>query len=161
ASQYPEALAAHRRAIELQERSGDLSRMGVSLHEIGMVLWNQGDRAAAADYLERAVAAFEKTVGEMHPSTSASLYVLGSVEIERGRLERADAVLRRALAIREEVLGPKHFSTVMALTWLGRLRAQQERLDEAEALLREALARGGVSENMLVTQTRLADVLER
>ena len=67
-----------------------------------------GDYRGARPYYERALAIYERVLGEDHPTTATSLNNFGMLLQAQGDLAGAKPYYERALAIRERVLGPDH-----------------------------------------------------
>lgn len=66
---------------------------------------------AARPLLEQALAIRRKVLGEVHPTTAASLNNLGGLLKALGDYPGARAYLKQALAIALEVLGEEHPTT--------------------------------------------------
>jgi tetratricopeptide (TPR) repeat protein len=79
--------------------------------ELGLVLRDLGDLAAARRHLERALAIQEAIWGPDHPEVAYFLADLGLVLRDLGDLAAARRHLERALAIRQTALGPRHSDT--------------------------------------------------
>jgi len=100
-ARYADALAAHERALALDEAAlgEDHPRVGRDLHNVAGVL-RRMDRAdeAQARY-ERALAIKRAALGEGHPEVALTLNSLGLMARERGDGERARGLWERAVAI--------------------------------------------------------------
>lgn len=134
------------------------SPVATTWYNLGVVLFENGDDAAALDALERAaaakpdVAAVQHQLGRVHlaraevdaaaehtaeavrldPSHAAALAQLGHLRILEGRLDDAEKLLTRAVE-----LDP---ADALAHNLLANLLAQDSRLDEAAAAYEAALA---------------------
>ena len=115
--------------LRSSERSGSTrqptgpTRVATVARNLGAVLRDRGDRAAAAAALERALWIDEAAYGPDHPEVATIVNNLGIVLRDRGDLAGAAAALERALAIYEAFYGSDHPSTATARTNLESLRA--------------------------------------
>ena len=64
----------------------------------------------AKEYLERALAIWQQTLGPQHPDVATSYNNLATVLRNEGDLKQAKEYHERALAIRLQILGPQHTS---------------------------------------------------
>ena len=96
-SDYPAALIAVQRAVELAARAHDLAGETDGYTAWGKVLWRQGHYDAARVPLERALA-LARTTGN-RPGEAKSLYYLGDVYLYQGNYPAAQEHYQRALEI--------------------------------------------------------------
>jgi tetratricopeptide (TPR) repeat protein len=117
----PEALAVHRRLIELKD---DYAEAHCNL---GRILWEMGKKDEGVAALRRAIA-LKPTLAPAHGN-------LGFALIERGQFDEAIAALGRAIALKPAApeLAEDHGN-------LGHALLERGRLDEAVASLHKALA---------------------
>ena len=111
---------------------------------MGNVLHSQGRYVESIDYLNRALALYEKQAddGETHARDLAiadMLALLGTVQHSKGEFEAADGYLRRALETRRKTLGNDHPSAASSLHDLGNNDYKRARFAEAKQELGEAL----------------------
>ncbi|KAI9890869.1 MAG: hypothetical protein M1814_003508 [Vezdaea aestivalis] len=111
-----------------------------SFNKLGNLYLDQGRLAEAEAMFTRALAGFEKALGQDHTSTLNTVNNLGNLYQKQGRLAEAEAKYTRALAGFEKALGPNHTSTLNTVNNLGNLYQEQGRLAEAEAKYTRALA---------------------
>ena len=93
-------------------RDLDAEHLAESLRNLGLVLAAQGDRPAARDYLERALALSQATAGEQHIETAWKQAALGTLLYEQGDACAARPHLERALATYCRVLPACHRDVV-------------------------------------------------
>ncbi len=105
---YEGALATFRRALAIEERAGDETRIAARLHNVATVLHDLRRFDEARTAHERALALQEHALGPDHPELASSLVGIGAVLEELGDPRAAIAIEERALAIREKSLPPKH-----------------------------------------------------
>jgi tetratricopeptide (TPR) repeat protein len=130
---HDEALAAHRRALELRRRAlgSDHPEVGSTLLRLAAVEADRGGLAAARTHAEEAVALYRAGYGPDHPRLAVGLVNLGNVLYRQGELEAALAADRRALEIREQALGDSHLQTADARLQLANVLLGLGRTDEA------------------------------
>jgi tetratricopeptide (TPR) repeat protein len=88
----------------------------------------------AAPYQRRALAIFEKTLGNQHPRTAVAASNLAEITAALGRFAEAEALYRRALAIDQSVYGPHHPEVITDLENLADLLEHTGKDTEARAL---------------------------
>jgi tetratricopeptide (TPR) repeat protein len=98
----------------------DLMTAG-SLNNLGAVLRDLGELAAARPMLERALAIRERAVGSEHALTATGLTGLALLLQEQGDFAAARPLFERTLALREKLLGPDNASTAHSANNLGEL----------------------------------------
>jgi serine/threonine-protein kinase len=125
------------RAERLDAQPAAQSQM---LDVVGLVHQRLGDYAAAAPYLERALALRRRTFGAAHESTAESMYHLAVLQAARGRYRSSEALFREALAVQRALHGDGHPRVARTLDGLGMLLQDRGDYAGAERLTREALA---------------------
>ena len=112
------------------------------LHNLSLLLKEQGDAAAAERLYERSLTIQEKMLASEHPAIAGTLNQYARLLHERGDLATARPLYERALAIREKVLGPEHPDTATSLNNLANLLMLEAQVDPAavRALHERALA---------------------
>ncbi len=130
-----EALAIRREILGEEHRD-----TAQSLSNLGGLLRNLGDFAAAQPYDEQALAIRRKVLGEDHPVTALSLNNLGVLLQDRAAYAGARRYLERALAIRRKILGDEHRDTAQSLSNLGMLLEAMGDYAGAWPFLEQALA---------------------
>jgi len=157
--EHEEALARHRRALELRRRAvgEDHPEVGSTLLRLAAVHAERGELEEAGRLTERAVELYRAGYGEGHPRLAVGLVNLGDIEYRRGDYAAAESAQRRAVAIREAALGADHVQTADVQLRLANTLHKDGRTDEAVALLdrlRAVLETGLGSDH-----PRMADVL--
>jgi CHAT domain-containing protein/tetratricopeptide (TPR) repeat protein len=112
----------------------------LSLNNLGYLLKEQGEHAAAWSYLEQALAITKKVLGPEHPRTATSLNNLGLLLQAQAKYAAARSYLEQALAICQKVLGPEHPDTAARLHNLGFLLQAQGEYAAARPYFEQALA---------------------
>ncbi|MGZ8378984.1 MAG: tetratricopeptide repeat protein [Gemmatirosa sp.] len=125
------------RAERLDAQPAAQSQM---LDVVGRVHQRLGDYAAAAPYLERALALRRRTFGTRHEATAESMHHLGVLHAARGRYRPAEALYREALAVQRALHGDGHPRVARTLDAIGMLLQDRGDYVGAERLTREALA---------------------
>ncbi|MFF3617517.1 FxSxx-COOH system tetratricopeptide repeat protein [Streptomyces sp. NPDC002580] len=83
------------------------------LNRTGLFVDNQGMPTRASWHYQRALAAYQRLLGEDHPKTLASRNNLASAYREAGDLDRAIPLSQQTLADAERVLGEDHLFTLL------------------------------------------------
>ena len=112
----------------------------------------------------RALAIQEKTLGENHPSTAATLNNLAVLLAGRGRFAEAEPMHLRALAMAEKSLGPSHLDTASMLTTLAITYDRQGKSAQAEETYAKAVVNARearVPRNILVNASSMAYSMAR
>ena len=134
-----EALVAKARAalarLPAAERGTSvlLSNLGLLLQAI------MGQLEEARPLLEESLQACRETLGDHHPSTSASINNMGQLLKDMGQLKEAMPLLEEALKARRETLGDRHSDTLASVNNMGRLLLDIGQLKKAMPQLEEAL----------------------
>jgi tetratricopeptide (TPR) repeat protein len=92
--------AVLKEAADLLAASGDAIPRGVTMHELGRALRDQGRAAEAEETLRRALALAEEG-GDTAVSRGITMDMLGRALLDQGRAAEAEETLRRALALAE------------------------------------------------------------
>jgi serine/threonine protein kinase len=144
-------------ALERQRRLyGDRSlEVSGTEAEIGGLLSQKGEYAAAEKTLREALALRETLRGREDPGLAPILSNLGEALVESGNLAEGEQAYRRALAINRRALGDDHLEVAMNLSDLGSLLYSRGRYAEAGAQFRQALAirKGRTPDSDYDTQT--------
>ncbi|MEU4232592.1 tetratricopeptide repeat protein [Nonomuraea sp. NPDC026600] len=133
---YPEALAEHRRTLEIYRQLKDRHGMGTALRSIGTVSWLLGRYGEALTDLQEARRLLEGTGAD--DAVGQTLNMLGIVLRNLGRLEEAVTHYERALAIHQRT--DDRQGEANTLNNLGVAREAQDRHAEALDLYQKALA---------------------
>ena len=134
-SDYPEAIDAARRAIELARSTGDRASEAIGHLQWGRAAWHHGDYAAARDQLQHALAV-SKDVGE-RSVTADCLSNLGIVSWYQGHFSEATHHLQQALTIKHDTSDRQGEAHV--LTNLAGVSYEQGEHGQAAAYQEEAL----------------------
>lgn len=138
---FPEAKAAHERALAIRERLGvDDLEVAQVLDNLGAVVLQQGQLADAARMYTRALAIRRRLLGEEHPDVAASWNSLGAAQRALGQLEDARTSYERASTLFRAELGDAHPNVAAAFVNLGNLERDTHHLDAAEAHFAAAIA---------------------
>ena len=111
-----------------------------SLNRLAVLLYSQGDYAAARPYSERALAIREKVLGPEHADTARSLNNLAMLLQAQGDYTAARSYIERALAINDKTLGPEHPDTALNLNNLASLLYSQGDYAAGRSYIERALA---------------------
>ncbi|MCA9708074.1 MAG: tetratricopeptide repeat protein, partial [Myxococcales bacterium] len=139
--QVDEALALHRRALEIREHELGSSHpyVGSSLTNLGNVHYARREHDEAQRYYERALALYARVYGPDHPLTTLTQGNYAALLMVRGELDRADPLLREVVRIKERTYGPDHPETANAYNNLARLEQERGNLDLAHEHLQRSL----------------------
>lgn len=139
---YPAAVQAHRRALDIRERihAPDNPEVAESLNNLALLYQATGRYAEAEPLFERALSIREKVLGLEHPDVAESLNNLAGLHQATGRYAEAEPLYQRALTIWEKILGPEHPDVAISLNNLALLYWTTGRYAEAEPLYQRALA---------------------
>jgi serine/threonine protein kinase len=110
-----------------------------TLHELGVLLTEKGDYAAAGRTLEQALDMRRKLLGREHADIAVTLVELARVYQDRGFNQRAGPLQQEALGIRRKVLGEDHRETAVSLSGVASVLRLNGDLSGADMLLRESL----------------------
>jgi CHAT domain-containing protein/Tfp pilus assembly protein PilF len=184
---FKEAEAVFRRVMVAREKvlGPDHPDTAISLNNVANALFEQAKqddlngpparrtRGGVRDFAQaseteslyrRALAVQEKTLGESHPSTAATLNNLAVLLAGRGRFSEAEPLHLRALGIAEKTLGPSHLDTASMLTTLAITYDRQGKSVQAEELYARAVANARearVPRNLLVNASSMAYSMAR
>ena len=139
---YPEAAAAHGRALRVFRRHAEAHPLALAnaLHGLAFSQMRMGRLDSAEVHIREALAIKRALFPEDHAEVAYSLNILGDTHTFQRRYAEAEAVHREALRIRRAVLGPEHLDVSSSLHNLAASYRDSERFAEAEPLYREALA---------------------
>ncbi|MGE3987455.1 tetratricopeptide repeat protein [Pseudorhodoplanes sp.] len=142
-----DAIPLFRQALAIFERERNNTAVAITLNNLGNALRNQGSLAASAQFLERALAIYEKEVGRDHRSFAETAINLASVYQAQGNYPKAVALFRQSLQGLQKALGPKHLNVAIGHENLaGAYRAQAnypEAITHYEAALAIFVAQQG------------------
>jgi eukaryotic-like serine/threonine-protein kinase len=127
---------AQQRALH-GERHPEVARV---LDQLGDVLMQQNDFAAAEPLLREGLAQRRALLGDVHVATAESADHLATLLQEQGKLDDAEALFRDALATRRSLFGDDDQRVAESLNNLGLLLWMRTSYDSAAALYRRALA---------------------
>jgi len=114
-------------------------RVAQTLNDLGSLLSEKGDYAAAEQTLARALVMRRRLLGE-HADVAVTLVELGRVYQDQGLNQRAEPLEREALAIRRRVLGEEGAETAVSLSGVASVLRLNGDLDGADTLLQQCLA---------------------
>jgi tetratricopeptide (TPR) repeat protein len=119
-------------------------QLSTTLHNLGLVLFDQQKFDDARKVLERAVDLRRKYDPEPQRNVAISLLSLGGTYINQGRVNQAEAVVLEARRILAEIpddkkTGDDHAAVMRSDYNLALVYAKQEKLAEAETLYKRAI----------------------
>jgi hypothetical protein len=139
-SKNGEAVDVQRRALALSDKQDpegiDVARDSVGLSTT-LQLMDRLDEALP--FSQRAVAIFQRRLGDDHPTTATAVETLGNSEFALGRFDDALEHLQRACAVKERAHGAGHPWTALCRVEVADTLLELGRLDDADALLQPAL----------------------
>lgn len=106
---------------------------------LSIVLWNQGDLAAARVLSEEVIGVRDRVQGPEHVDTLASMHVLAITLLAQRHFPEARELNERVLKVRRRVLGAEHPHTLASMTNLAEAIHQEGDLVRARQLCEEAL----------------------
>jgi tetratricopeptide (TPR) repeat protein len=109
-----------------------------TVHNLGILYYDQGKLDEAEQMYIRALTGYEKALKPDHTSTLGTVHNLGILYSNQGKLDEAEQMYMRALAGKEKALGPDHTSTLGTVYNLGLLYRDQRKLDEAYEMFERA-----------------------
>jgi tetratricopeptide (TPR) repeat protein len=138
---FPEALEAHRKALQYKLRVLPPEHWDVAL-SIGSVasgLHSVGREQEALEQNERAIALLKKALGDQHPELAIHTYNRGEIRLALGDVAEARADFQRSLEIWRGELAPDHLYNSYPLTGMGLAMLAEGHAGEAIAPLERAL----------------------
>lgn len=107
-------------------------------NNLGMISYERGDYAAAADGFEQALVLARSHFDGDHPWIASMLNNIGGLYWTLERFDQAAPYLREAAAIRQKALPPDHPDVAMSLSNLAEVETQLQNYPAAETLLNDA-----------------------
>ncbi len=111
-----------------------------TLEAVGMVYDRTGDLARAAEYVDRALAIYEHSLGSDHPTFGYALGARARIAFRQERYGEALELTQRAHAIFVDRLGPTHVRTRHSYYDLALLLEKEHRYEELVVVRSEALS---------------------
>jgi tetratricopeptide (TPR) repeat protein len=138
--ELPEAEQCMRQCIDILEPLPDYRALrSVNMFNLGLLLKDKSDLAAAEAMLWKALKIEEEVFGADNIESASTLYELGFLRAAHGDLKVAETVMRQSLATREKLLRPAHPLLATTLVGLAGVLSEKGSAVEREALLRRAL----------------------
>jgi serine/threonine protein kinase/Tfp pilus assembly protein PilF len=138
--QYGKAEEMHRGARAIQGKApGKRSDIATSLHDLALVLKDQGKLAEAEALLRQALSIRRKLLGNEHKDVALCMNSLAHVLRSEGKLAEAETLHRQALAMQEKLEGKESLAAAFSLNNLALVLREQGKLAEAETCSRESL----------------------
>ena len=109
--------------------------VGTAEMSLGVVALYSRDVAAAKDYMERAVATMEASVGPVQPKAAQALNNLGVVAFMQGELRASATYTQRALDIYAQSYGEDHIEWGKTAINLGEMLLYLDELEQARSLI--------------------------
>jgi len=117
----------------------DTPEVADSLTDLGLLLFQTGERDESRALHERALAIREAALGPSHPDIADSLVHLGLSYLTAGDYATARGMQERSLAIREAAFGPTHPLVAINLEHLGKIAHDLGAWDQARTLWERCL----------------------
>ncbi len=135
------ALEPQKEALQIRRRElgNEHGYTLASIHNLALLLCEQGKLGEAEPLTREAVKGYRFTLGEAHPYTLTSTNNLGLLLYDQGKLDEAEQLTREALELSRLEMGDDNPITLALIRSLGPLLHAQGKLDEAEPLLLETL----------------------
>ena len=138
--ELPEAEQCMRKCIDILEPLPDYRALrSVNMFNLGLLLKEKGDLAAAEAMLWKALKIEEDVFGPDNIESASTLYELGFLRAAHGDLKVAETVMRQSLATREKLLKPTDPLLATTLIGLAGVLSEKGSAVERESLLRRAL----------------------
>jgi tetratricopeptide (TPR) repeat protein len=130
-----------RQANEIRERNipSDHVLRAESLHNLAVILDDQGKKEEAVEFYTQTLQVYERTYGANSEYVAITLNNLALVHIDLGNDQEAEALFRRALAIDLELFGEDHIGPAVDRLNLGRHLCLTGRLEEGEGMVEAAI----------------------
>jgi serine/threonine protein kinase/tetratricopeptide (TPR) repeat protein len=137
---YDKAEPMLREALALGRARGVASaQLAQALNDLGVLVRERGDVAAATPLLEESLRMRRSLFGAVHKDVAVTLVELGRAYEDGGRADRAEALFRESLAIRQQVFGDRHRETATSKSDLAHVLRARGDLAGAESLFRQSL----------------------
>ena len=161
---FEDGMRLYREALESTEEES-LARATI-YHNIGGILFAQGNFAGAEEPARKAWEISRRLLGEDNPQTMLDAAAYAGVLDGLEKYEQSEVIYRRALGIFEKTYGPEHYEVAANLHGLGVVLAVRGALQEAEEHYRRALAiqeklLGTDSPDAALTRHNLGNMLNR
>ncbi|GLI03934.1 hypothetical protein Pa4123_92150 [Phytohabitans aurantiacus] len=136
-----EAVATHRRVLEIRRRLGAGSDQNVVVSLLGLAsaLGGLGELDEAREFASQAFETAERVLGEYHACTLVALDLLSGIAFQGRSLTDAFMYGERAFARRRDVLGEENPATVDALHNLAIIAWQAKERRHAEAMVEQVI----------------------
>jgi tetratricopeptide (TPR) repeat protein len=139
--QHRKALPYLERALAIFEQAGVTGPQLVStMNNIAQAHRFGGDRKAASERLERALAVAIRDLGAEHPMVAAIELNIGDLKLSMRKYDEAEAHLRQALAIQERRFGGDHPEAAIVVARIAKLHTLKKQYHVACEELGSALA---------------------
>lgn len=126
-------------AMALDRQSGDQESLGTTLHDEGVLEYNQGNYEIAEQRLSESLAVRREALGEDHALVATSLHGLSMVHQAAGRYDEAEALLQESVEMSRRTLNERHPRLISSLNNLGQLKQVRGDYEGAAPLIEEAL----------------------
>jgi serine/threonine-protein kinase len=136
---YDEGIAAHRRALAIQERLHKEERLIGSLVGLATIHSHKHEYEAALELDRRVLAIDERYYGPEHATTAGAFENVGWDLKELNRPAEALPNAERSIEIRKKTIGPNHPQIAFSYELLGRVHEALGNTSEAFKAFREAL----------------------
>jgi tetratricopeptide (TPR) repeat protein len=132
-------IEALKKAIELQEPSGETLDLANSFNSLAELYRPMGRYQEAEELLNRSLTIRTKNLGRSHPDIARNLNDLAVIYEAQGQYNAAEPLYIEALKIRKEQLGDRHPDTATSLNNLAELYSSMGQYDRALPLFESAL----------------------
>jgi tetratricopeptide (TPR) repeat protein len=138
---YDRAVVVANNALRVAEQAWpDQTPVATSLGVVARMYDAQGQYEQIEPLLKRALAIYEKVLGQDHPNVAICLNNLAELYDNQGKFAQAEPLYQRSLVIREKALGPDHPDVATSLNNLALLYKTKGQYAQAEPLYNRSLA---------------------
>jgi tetratricopeptide (TPR) repeat protein len=136
---YDEGIAAHERALAIQERLKSELMSSASLNGLAVIHSHKHEYEASLELDRRVLVIYQKIYGDQHALTAAGFENVGWDLKDLNRVAEALPNAERSLEIRRKTIGPDHPQIAFSHELIGELHEAQGNRDAAFASYQEAL----------------------
>ncbi|KAL7564103.1 hypothetical protein ACA910_012378 [Epithemia clementina (nom. ined.)] len=160
--EYKIALATCHEALRMTHSNADDIEVGAIWHNMGTLMYHQGDKESAVQYLDKFLGRGKQVLGPDHLQLAEAYALQGLAIFEMGNLYDCMLPLNEALRIRRSKLESNHIAIAESLCAIGRVLQAREEYDfclraffESVAIHRTKASNMGTPPSFEMTQTLL------
>jgi tetratricopeptide (TPR) repeat protein len=127
------------KALAIWLKTSDSEDIALTYAFLAQVHLSRGEFFRPLEYLEKALAIRQKSLGPEHQDVALDYAVLGRAQISNGEYDKAIESYEKALAIRLKTLGPEHLDVGWTFSNLGRAYTFAGDYDKAIEHIEKAL----------------------